>query len=86
MAINIDSHKAEALLGEISSMTGQGITGIVVDLARQEAERLRRAREQDVEARRRAIDEASARYAARLGPNPPPIDQVLGYDENGLPR
>ena len=86
MAINIKNREVEAYLGEIRSATGKGITEIVLDLGHDEADRLRQARGQDVERRRRAIDEASERYAARLGPNPPSIDEIIGYDEDGLPR
>jgi hypothetical protein len=85
MVINIKNREVEAFIREIASATGKDITEIATDLLRQEVVRVRRMREQDLEARRRAIDEASERYAARVGPNPPPIDTIIGYDESGLP-
>ncbi len=84
MAINIKNREAEALLCEIKAATGKGVTEIVLDLAQAEAERLRKQR--DIERRRRLIDEASERYAARLGPDRPSLDEVVGYGEDGLPR
>jgi hypothetical protein len=85
MVINIKNQEVEAFIREIASATGKDITEIATDLLRQEVVRVRRMREQDLEARRRAIDEASERYAARVGPNSPPIDTIIGYDESGLP-
>ena len=38
-----------------------------------------------LEARRRAIQAISARYAARVGTTPKTPEEVIGYDENGLP-
>lgn len=38
-----------------------------------------------LEARRRAIQAISARYAARIGPLPQTPEEIIGYDENGLP-
>jgi antitoxin VapB len=84
VAINIKNREAEALLCEIKAATGKGATEIVLGLARAEAERLRKQR--DVERRRRLIDEASERYAARLGPDRPSLDELVGYGEDGLPR
>ncbi len=84
MAINIKNREAEALLCEIKAATGKGVTEIVLDLAQVEAERLRKQR--DIERRRRLIDEATERYAARLGPDRPSLDELVGYGEDGLPR
>lgn len=85
MAILIESDEAEALLKEIGRAKGKAIAEVVLELARQEAARLRRA-PADIAERRRRIEEACERYAARVGPNPPPHEEIVGYDENGLPR
>jgi antitoxin VapB len=86
MAVNIVSREAETLLGEISSATGKDIEEIVLGLVRQEAARLRRVREHELERRRRRIDEISLRAAAKIPPDAPSPDEIIGYDEWGLPR
>ena len=82
MAINIKNREVEAYLGEIRSATGKGITEIVLDLTRHEAERLRRARdyESDLHAWRKPLDRQP-----RNPPDAPSADEIIGYDEWGLP-
>jgi len=84
MSINIKNREAEALIAEIKTATGKGTSQIVVDLLRTEASRLRRIR--DIERRRRRIKELARRYSARLPENPLSPDEIIGYDENGLPK
>jgi hypothetical protein len=84
MAILIENDEAEALLKEIGSSTGRGIGEIVLELARQEAERLRRARQGSFE-RLRRLEEISMRAAAKIPPDAPSPDEIIGYDEWGLP-
>ncbi len=36
--------------------------------------------------RRQTILELSARYAARVGNNPSTPEEIIGYDQNGLPE
>jgi antitoxin VapB len=84
MAIIIDNPEAEDLLAQLNATTGKSATELVVELLRREADRLRRAR--DIDARRREIEEISKAYAAKLPPNPQTPDEIIGYDENGLPR
>lgn len=83
MAIIIDNPEAENLLAQLSATTGQTATELVVELLRREADRLRRVR--DIDARRREIEEITKVYAAKLPRNPQTPDEIIGYDENGLP-
>jgi len=83
MAINIKNREAEALIAEIREATGKGTSQIVRELALAEAQRLRRLR--DIDERSRQLDEITRRYAARLEPNAPTPDEIIGYDEHGLP-
>lgn len=85
MAINIKNPEVEAYLGEIRSATGKGITEIVLDLARQEAERLRAERERDFETRFQRLEDISRRAAAKIPPDAPSPEEIIGYDEWGLP-
>lgn len=84
MSINIKNRDVEALLAEVKAATGRGTTQIVLELLRKEAAYLRRRRE--VGELRRRIKEISRRYSARLPARPAPPDEVVGYDEHGLPR
>ncbi|WP_058556504.1 type II toxin-antitoxin system VapB family antitoxin [Thiohalocapsa sp. ML1] len=84
MAISIKNREAETLLQEIQAVTRRGKSQIVLDLLRHEVARLRRSHQ--FESRRQKLESIAERYAARLPqPNPSP-DEVIGYDENGLPR
>ena len=83
MAINIKNREVEELLREIKLATGKGPSAVVLELVRKEAERLRR--EHNVEEKRRAIEEISKRYRSRIVGEPKPIDEIIGYDEDGLP-
>jgi antitoxin VapB len=83
MAINIKNREAEALLAEIREATGKGTSQIVRELAQAEAQRLRRLR--DIDERRRQIDEITRRAAAKIPPDAPTPDEIIGYDEHGLP-
>jgi antitoxin VapB len=84
MAINIKNAEVESLLDELKAATGKGVTEIVLDLARREVHRQRRLRELDE--RRDRIRALSARYRARLPAQPASPDEIIGYDDDGLPR
>ena len=84
MTIAIKDWETEALLDEIRTATGKEVGDILCELACQEAERNRSERE--LVAKRERIDAITRRYASRLGPNPPTPDEIIGYDEHGLPR
>lgn len=81
MSITIENAEAEMLLEEMSARTGRPGT----DLLRRERERL-----EDETARRiaeglAADDEMRTRWNARALVDPRPIDEILAFDENGLP-
>lgn len=85
MSINIKNREAEALIAELKQRTGKGTTDLLLDLLRREKERveadfqalLEEAREQD----RRIIE----RWNSRPLLDPRPIEEILAFDENGLP-
>ncbi|HTT85511.1 MAG TPA: type II toxin-antitoxin system VapB family antitoxin [Rhizomicrobium sp.] len=90
MSINIKNKEADRLLAELKRVTGKGASELVLELLRKEHERI--AREQ-----KRRPDEAeverilaATREMQRLWRESPVIDprspdEILGYDENGLP-
>jgi antitoxin VapB len=83
MALNIRNAEAERLAGEVSRLTGESKTEAVTRSLHDRLERLRRERSS-----RRLADELDeiARHCAQL-----PVldaraeDEILGYDEHGLP-
>lgn len=84
MALNIRNPEAEQLATELAKRTGETKTEAVIKALRDRLSRVRRDR-----AKRRLADELEeiARHAASL-----PVlddrtpDEIIGYDENGLPR
>lgn len=85
MSINIKNREAEALIAELKRRTGKGTTDLLLDLLRREKERsdtdfrarLEKAREED--------ERIIARWNSRPLLDPRPLDQIIEYDENGLP-
>lgn len=84
MALNIRNVEAERLATELSRRTGESKTDAVIRALRERLARLRR----DGAPRRLADDlDAIARHCAALPvKDGRPADQILGYDERGLPR
>lgn len=84
MPLNIRSKQAEELAGALAKLTGETKTEAVTQALRERIERVRRAR-----AKRRLADELDniAMHCAAL-----PLldarsaDEILGYDESGVPR
>ena len=83
MALNIRNPEAEQLAGELAKATGETKTEAVTKALRDRLSRVRQERTQ-----RSLADELEeiAKHCAQL-----PVldtrtpDQILGYDENGLP-
>jgi len=84
MALNIRNSETESLAEALAKLTGETKTEAVTQALRDRLARLRRER-----ARRSLADELDeiARHCSRL-----PVldsrtpDEILGYDEHGLPR
>lgn len=81
MSITIENEEAEALLGELAAQTLRSQPDLLLDLLRRERERLEHAIAEGLEADRLLRDRLHARPLV----DPRPIDQILAYDENGLP-
>jgi antitoxin VapB len=84
MALNIRNPETERLADELARETGETKTEAVTKALRDRLDRLRRER-----AGRRLADEldAIARHCAALPVlDARPPDEILGYDERGLPR
>lgn len=84
MALNLRNPEAEQLAAEVARRTGETKTQAVIRALRDRLARLNRER------RRRSLAdelEAIAEHCARLPVlDARPADEILGYDEQGLPR
>ena len=84
MALNIRNEEAERLAAALAKVTGETKTEAVTKALR---DRLARVRGDRV--RRRLADELDdiGRHCARLPiRDARPADEILGYDEHGVPR
>jgi antitoxin VapB len=84
MALNIRNREVEEMADALSRMTGKTKTEAVRQALRDRLARLRRER-----TRRRLADELDtiARECAALPVRDSrPADEILGYDEHGVPR
>jgi antitoxin VapB len=84
MPLNIRNEQAEQLASALAKLTGETKTEAVTQALRERLERVRRAR-----AKRRLADELD-KIALHCSNRPVrdrrSADEILGYDENGLPR
>lgn len=84
MALNIRNPETERLAATVARLTGETKTEAVTQALRDRLARLRRER-----TRRRLADELDeiASHCARLpAQDPRTPEEILGYDERGLPR
>jgi antitoxin VapB len=84
MALNIRNSEAEKLAETLAQLTGETKTEAVTQALRDRLARLRRER-----VKRRLADELDeiAKHCARLPVlDPRSPEEILGYDESGLPR
>lgn len=86
MALNIRDPRAHELARKVAKATGETMTEAVVTALAERLERLRTERA-SCEAQRAARLLAHGRaFAALPVLDPRPVDEILGYDEAGLPR
>ena len=84
MALNIRNSETERLAAELARRTGETKTEAVTKALRERLVRLRRGR-----GKRRLADELNEialRFASLPVLDPRTPDEILGYDDGGLPR
>ena len=84
MPLNIRNEQAEELASTLAKLTGETKTEAVTQALRERLERVRRLR-----ARRRLadeLDEIALHCAAIPVRDQRSADEIIGYDEHGLPR
>jgi antitoxin VapB len=85
MALSIRDPETDRLARELARLTGESMTGAIRAALEERLARERRRREADIERRRRAINAIVERFASLPVLDDRPDEEILGYDENGLP-
>ena len=83
MAMSIRNPETEKLARELSRLTGETLTEAIGKSLEERLERLKRRR--DEESLRRDLDAILARFHALPVLDTRSEDEILGYDDNGLP-
>jgi hypothetical protein len=86
MSINIKNKEAERLLAEIKQKTGKGTSEVVLGLLRTEHARLTEDQQRRVAEAIEWTRQWQARIAANTPPDAPSVDEILQWDEDGLPK
>jgi len=84
MALSIKSIEVERMAREIAAKTGESLTGAIQKALQERLDRLRRERRSQILASQlqeilRRVDQLPILDSRRA-------DEILGYDEHGLPR
>lgn len=82
MALNLKSHEADRLARDLAAVTHESLTEAVTVALQERLARVRDQQRSDVAARRRGL---CAWYTSLPVEDPRTPDQIIGYDENGLP-
>jgi antitoxin VapB len=83
MALNIKDPEADQLARRLAALTGESNTVAVKTAVRERIER------QERERGKASVEELMAiakRIASRIDPDGRTPDEIIGYDERGLPR
>ncbi len=84
MALSIKSIETEQLAREISAKTGESITGAIQKALEERLERLKNNRRSQALAS--LLDDILQRVDKMPDLDPRTPDEIIGYDEDGLPR
>lgn len=84
MALSIKNSEAERLAREVAKETGESITSAIESALRERLRQLRQKR--NLDAREERIRETLSRLDRMRRRNNKPPDEILGYDESGLPH
>jgi antitoxin VapB len=84
MALSIKSIEVERLAREIATKTGESLTGAIQKALQERLDRLRRERRSQILASQ--LQEILRRVDQLPVLDSRSADEILGYDEHGLPR
>ena len=82
MALSIKTAEADRLARELAAATGETLTDAVTTALRERLDRIRPPARIDIAER---LDRLSLEYSAMPVADDRPPDEIIGYDENGLP-
>ena len=82
MALSIKTHEADALARELAAETHETLTEAVTVALRERLERVRAARRGGIAER---LERLAREYAAHPVVDDRTPDEIIGYDEHGLP-
>lgn len=85
MALSIRDPETDRLARELASLTGETMTGAIRVALEQRLQRERRRRQAEIDRRRKAIDAIIERFSRLPVLDDRSEDEILGYDEHGLP-
>jgi antitoxin VapB len=86
MALNIRDPRAQKLARELAQATGETMTGAVITALEERLRRLRAQRQSDRAERAARLMAHGEVFAALPVLDPRSPEEILGYDEVGLPR
>ena len=86
MALNIRDPEVRRLAREVAEMTGETMTNAVKQALRDRLDRLKAERKPGRGERAALLMEFGRRFSQLPVEDPRPVDEILDYDENGLPR
>jgi antitoxin VapB len=84
MAMSIKSVDAEALARKVSAMTGENLTAAIVTALRERLKRLEQTKQSDSLADQ--LDAIAQRSAELPVIDQRSADEIIGYDDQGVPR
>jgi antitoxin VapB len=84
MALSIKSIQAECLARDIAAKTGESLTGAILTALRERLDRLKNQRRTQVLTSQ--LDDILRRVDAMPSLDTRPEDEILGYDDDGLPN
>lgn len=85
MAFNVKNDETDRLVRELMELTGESLTEAVTVSVTERLDRERAARRGDESRRRAAFLAAVARLQASVIDDPRSDDEIVGYDEWGVP-
>jgi antitoxin VapB len=83
MPLSIKSAEAEQLVRQISAMTGEGLTEAITTALRERLQRLKQIKQGSLSDQ---LDRIARRCAALPDLDQRLPDEIIGYDEHGIPR
>lgn len=85
MALSIRDPETDRLARELAALTGETMTQAIRTAIAERLERERGARRAEIERKKRGIEEIQRRVLALPVLDERSDDEILGYDEDGLP-